>query len=226
MGYLNLAAKRPAWQDISARFSDPRDCLVSFLALEAAEILAGAKPANLISIANRERSCGRNLYLLWKQWGQSVIEESGLECYELADRGESLLLLIYHPSSLAELLRRPNVTAILRRAGYPVPAAPEKLLRVLAARFTVESFPHEIGVFLGYPLKDVLGFLGWARIPFTCQGPWRIYGAAAESLRLAELHRECRCRMAGMLSAGGSPVESFRIGRDGRRLPNCSQKTC
>ena len=90
MGYINLAAKRPVWQDISARFSDPRDCLVSFLALEAAEILAGVKPANLISIANRERSCGRNLYLLWKQWGKSVIEESGLECCELADRGESL----------------------------------------------------------------------------------------------------------------------------------------
>src|SRR5689334_23357599 len=111
--YQTEAAKRPVWQDISARFSDPRDCLVSYLALESAEILAEVKPANLLSIANRERSCGRNLYLLWKQWGKSVIEESGLECCELADRGESILLLIYHPSGFAELLRRPNVATIL-----------------------------------------------------------------------------------------------------------------
>lgn len=205
------AVKRPVWQDISARFSDPRDCLVSFLALEAAEILAGAKPANLISIANRERSCGRNLYLLWKQWGKSVLHESGLVGCELADRGDSLLLLIYHPAALAELLRRPNVTAVLRRAGYPVPASPETLLQVLAARLTGKSFPHEIGVFLGYPLKDVAAFMGWVRLPMACQGPWKIYGDPRKSICLAETFRNCRRSMVRRLAGCISPGECLAV---------------
>jgi len=201
------SAKRPVWQDISARFSDPRDCLVSFLALESAEILAGAKPANLISIANRERSCGRNLYLLWKNWGKSVLKESGLVGCELIDRGESVLLLIYRPAALEELLCMPDVTAVLRRAGYPVPASPETLLGVLASRSTGAAFPHEIRVFLGYPLKDVAAFMGWVRLPMACQGPWKIYGDPRASLGLAETFRSCRRRMVRRLAICVSPSE-------------------
>jgi uncharacterized protein DUF3793 len=209
--YQTETAKRPVWQDISARFSDPRDCLVSFLALETAEILAGAKPANLISIANRERSCGRNLYLLWKEWGKEVLKESGLVACELNDRGESVMLLIYHPDLLADLLGKPAVSAVLRKAGYPAPSSPEKMLKTLAARSRGESFPHEIGVFLGYPLKDVAGFMGWISLPMSCQGPWKIYGDPRKSLNLAETFRRCRRSMVRRLAVCLSPAECLAL---------------
>lgn len=205
------AVKKPVWQHISARFSDPHDCLASFLALESAEILAGAKPANLISIANRERSCGRNMYLLWKEWGKSILKESGLIGCELVDRGDSVLLLIYHPKALADLLGRSNVTAVLRRAGYLVPASPEILLRALATRLEGKSFPHEIGVFLGYPLKDVAAFIGWISIPISCQGPWKIYGDPRKSLKLAETFRSCRRSMIRRLAECSSPGECLAV---------------
>jgi uncharacterized protein DUF3793 len=204
------AVKRPGWQDFSLRYPKDRDCLASFLALELAEVLQGEKPANLVPLANKRRSCGRNLYLLWKEHGQALIEESGLKVRLLADRGSSLLLLLYCPVALEALLERKSVRVILGKAGYGEPADTEKVLAELESRMAGEGFPHEIGVFLGYPLKDVVGFLGWAQLSFTCQGPWKIFGNPAESLRLAETHRECRCHISRQLASGLSPHDCLK----------------
>ena len=38
------------------------------------------------------------------------------------------------------------------------------------------DFPHEIGVFLGYPLGDVVGFIENRGKNFTCCGCWKSYG--------------------------------------------------
>ncbi len=38
-----------------------------------------------------------------------------------------------------------------------------------------EDFPHEIGVFLGYPLADVIGFIQNRGKNFTACGYWKVY---------------------------------------------------
>ena len=201
---------RIGWQELSGRYTEDRDCLASFLVLELAEVLQGAKPANLVCLSNKRRSCGRNLYLLWKEHGPALLEESGLKVRVLADRGSSLLLLLYCPDALGSLLAQKSVHIILGKAGYQDPADFEGVLSELEKRVAGEGFPHEIGVFLGYPLKDVVGFMGWAQLSFTCQGPWKIFGDPAKSLRLAENHRECRCHMSLQLASGCSPLECLR----------------
>ena len=199
------SSRRTVWRDIATRFIEPRECLASFLALESAEVVAGIKPANLFPIPNRTYACGRNPYQLWKKWGKTVVATTPLEAYELTDRGDSVLLLLYRPDALANLLEKPAVRAILARAGYASGVALPQVLDRFARCLAAGAFPHEIGIFLGYPLKDVVGFMGLARIPFTCQGPWKIYGEPQASLCLAETFRCCRSRMAADLSKGASP---------------------
>jgi hypothetical protein len=203
--------RRPSWHELAARFADERECLASFLALEAAEVLGGEKPANLINIANRRRACGRNLYRLWQRHGASLLRQGSLTVREMADRGDSLLLLIYRPQALAALLARPNVVGFLRKAGYTNPADPQTSLTELQSRISAAGFPHEIGVFLGYPLKDVAGFMGWIQLPFACQGPWKIYGDPRGSLDLAEAFRQCRHRMARHLARCTTPVDCLKV---------------
>jgi hypothetical protein len=203
-------AWRPTWLTVAGRFSDKRACLASYLALETAEILAGAKPANLLNIVNRQRACGENYYQLWQTWGTEVLAAGGMKARVLADSGESLLVLIYRPAALATLLAEKTVQAVLHKAGYAAPADSELALAELERRLAAGGFPHEIGVFLGYPLKDVVGFLGWARLKFACQGPWKIYGDPRESLKLAEEHRQCRCRMAQQLAKATDPFTCLR----------------
>ncbi|WP_305042136.1 DUF3793 family protein [Geoalkalibacter sp.] len=205
--------KRPAWNEFAARFSDDQECLASFLALETAEILEGAKPANLLSIINRKRPCGRNLYQLWQRHGAALLSRSGLHFRVMAERGSSVLLLIYHRKTLLQTLARPNVRALLAKAGHADPADLECTLATLQRCFHGNGMPHEIGALLGYPLKDVVGFMGWAALPNSGQGPWKIYGAPEKSLRLAEEFLDCRCRMARRLSCCASPVDCLKLAR-------------
>ncbi|UPU34822.1 DUF3793 family protein [Geomonas paludis] len=201
---------RAAWQDFAGLYPTDEACLASFLALELAEVLQGAKPANLVCLSNKRRSCGRNLYLLWKEHGAALLEESGLKVRVLDDRGSSILLLLYSQEALGALLAQKSVRSILGKAGYDNVHDFDAVLDELEARVTGEGFPHEIGVFLGYPLKDVIGFMGWAPLAFTCQGPWKIFGKPEQSLRLAECHRECRSRMSLRLASGCNPLDCLR----------------
>ena len=50
----------------------------------------------------------------------------------------------------------------------PVPAA----LRMAQS----EGFPHEVGLFLGYPPEDVRGFMECRAKGFRCVGCWKVYG--------------------------------------------------
>lgn len=203
---------RPGWQELSMRYPEDRDCLASFLVLELAEVLQGAKPANLVCLTNKRRSCGRNLYLLWKNHGPALLEESGLKVKVLVDRGSSILLLLYSQEALGSLLAQKSVRVILGKAGYQHVEDFDKVLSELEQRVAGEGFPHEIGVFLGYPLKDVVGFMGWASLSFTCQGPWKIFGNPERSLQLAENHRQCRCHMSMQLASGCSPLDCLKRG--------------
>lgn len=206
----SIRGSRASWQDFAGLYPTEEECLASFLALELAEVLQGAKPANLVCLTNKHRSCGRNLYLLWKEHGEALLSESGLKVRALDDRGSSILLLLYSQHALGELLYQKGASIILRKSGYGNPDDLDATLDELEKRVTGEEFPHEIGVFLGYPLKDVIGFMGWAPLAFTCQGPWKIFGNPEQSLRLAECHRECRGRMSEKLAAGCSPLQCLR----------------
>lgn len=78
------------------------------------------------------------------------------------------------------------------------------LRRRLAALLRGEGapFPHEVGVVLGYPLEDVLGYMRGASE--TCSGPWRSYGDARAAelrfMRIACSERACRERFASGLT--------------------------
>ncbi|WP_298436693.1 DUF3793 family protein [Geobacter sp.] len=202
--------RQEVWRGLGRHFPDDRECIASFVALEAAEVIEGIKPGNLVSIGGRPQRCGRNLSGLWRRYGGELLAESGLAAEVLAEEDGMILLYFYRPAALDRLLERRSVRVILEKAGYPRPARAGELFDELRKRMKRGGFPHEIGIFLGYPLKDVVAFMGWVAIPFACQGPWKIYGNPLESLQLAFRFRECRCRMASRLASCGTPLDCLR----------------
>lgn len=200
----NKPAARILQPHILERFHDPLDCLTAHLMLECSEVLAGVKPANLISLVNRTRSCGRNLYQLWQRHHDCLTTRLGnLTVKVLQTRQRALLLLCYNHTHLERHLSHAGIRALLHKAGYEAEASCESLLEELCRRIGKnDSFPHEIGLFIGYPAKDVAAFMGLVNLPFACQGPWKIYGNPEQSLGLAEQHRCCRQRMSTLLASG------------------------
>jgi hypothetical protein len=172
--------------------------------LECSEVLAEVKPANLISIVNRKRPCGRNLYQIWKSENTEVRARlNSIEFLELNSSENSILLLCYSKTGLERHLSHSGIRTLLDKTGYNREASLEEMLESLKVRIkNSEQFPHEIGLFIGYPPKDVAAFMGLINLPLTCQAPWKIYGNPLESLNLVEQYRCCRQKMCSILTGG------------------------
>lgn len=186
------------------RFPAPLDCLTAHLMLECAEVLAGVKPANLISIGNRTQPCGRNLYQIWQKHHRELATRlADLTIMVLQTKERALLLLCYNRDRLEHHLAHAGIRTLLHKAGYEINATSSALLDELRRRIgNNDSFPHEIGLFIGYPAKDVAAFMGLIPLPFACQCLWKIYGNPEKSLDLAEKFRCCRQKMGSILITG------------------------
>lgn len=211
---------RPNWLEVTWNFPDERDCLASFLALEAAEVLAGVKPANLVQLRNRRQPCGRNLHQLWQAHGATLLADSPLEALSLRQKDSGDLMLFYYPDLLQTHLHQPETAAFLEEQGYQSTDLANALAELKRRFQALDEMPHEIGIFLGYPLKDVAGFMGCSNKPCTACRQWRIYGDPATSLALSDNYAECRRGMAAQLCGMRDPVALLHD------LPNITSPAC
>ena len=87
----------------------------------------------------------------------------------------------------------------------------EKLLR-LQHRFTEykegrQSFPHEMGVFLGYPLGDVKGFIEHHGKEYLCSGYWKVYRDEQKAKSTFQLYQSVRDAVLQLIMAGSNLYE-------------------
>ena len=110
------------------------------------------------------------------------------------------------------MLAQPQVRDFLCKEGYTLSEQLDDyapLLRQLSRRLCCEAdFPHEIGVFLGYPLTDVVGFIENQGRNFTCCGCWKAYGDRDAAERLFAQLNKCT-RVYLRLFHEGTPI--FRL---------------
>jgi hypothetical protein len=194
----------------SARIDEShRKELLSFLLVKTAAVRRGVKPAELL----RVRHCysGMNSEgLRVCLYRSDIYVILGLDYVELKVEDKSSLVLFYNPSVLAATLAESGNRQWLARLGYPEGGTAAELLAELRRRFSGSEIPHEVGVFIGYPLKDVKGFM--RRLPATPlhgrHSAWRIYGDVGESLaRMNRYEREEAAAADILLAAGG--VDDF-----------------
>ena len=91
--------------------------------------------------------------------------------------------------------------------GYPVQRGFGAVLAELLHRLVLRAdFPHEVGLFLGYPLEDVQGFEADSRA-FKYAGTWKVYGDPAEAARRMALYKSCSDTCMGWVCGGMSVPE-------------------
>jgi hypothetical protein len=79
-----------------------------------------------------------------------------------------------------------------------------------------ESFPHEVGLFLGYPPEDVKGFMEDARRGVKCAGCWKVYGNGEEAVKTFSRYKKCTDIYRKELSKGRSLLQlTVKTGRAG-----------
>lgn len=100
---------------------------------------------------------------------------------------KSANLFSYRYESRAEVLRELNdINKKLNARGV------DACLERLKGRLTEYAcFPHEIGIFLGYPLEDVVGFIAHKGKDCKLCGIWKVYGNVSEAGKLFQKLQKC-----------------------------------
>ena len=118
-------------------------------------------------------------------------------------RGESRrLVYIYDRDLLDKTLSAADVRAFIARFGYDPSWSTDRCLDRLCERLTQSDFPHEIGVFLGYPLEDVKGFINNCGQHCKYCGMWKVYGDVESAKAMFECYDRCRYRLWRELENG------------------------
>ena len=127
--------------------------------------------------------------------------------------GGRALLYLYRPERLRGDFQEPQVGRLLRQDGYQICSTAACLLR-LADRISRErdtgGFPHEIGLFLGYPPEDVEGFILQGPRHCKCTGYWKVYGDVDGARRTFRKYRCCTDCYRKQL-ARGVPLERLTV---------------
>ena len=162
---------------------------------------AGLKIASLVSLRKGEENVVQTL--------SRRFARKGFLFRLLREDDERLLVYVCHKERLEKYLFSADVRAFLARFMYEYASA-EEALEQLKSRMNGE-FPHEIGVFLGYPLGDVCGFL---RNPDGCIlcGAWKVYENAGEAARMFERFRRCSACICRHMDRGRTLSQIFNVG--------------
>ncbi|MGN0507366.1 MAG: DUF3793 family protein [Lachnospiraceae bacterium] len=131
-------------------------------------LIKAAKPSCLITLSSKEAS------LL-----PEIFKHTGISVLRLSDTHGRIAILLYRKSMIAKLLKKTRHISFLHRYGYRHFSV-ESVLSRFAGRYRrytkgLLSFPHELGLLLGYPLFDILGYLKYHGKYSLMNGYWQVY---------------------------------------------------
>lgn len=145
-------------------------CLDRLLVQYCSPTLAGVKNANMFSAAVPDPSCIEK----YINYGNSRLNAKGVHLMCLKHLGGRALILVYRRKVLEKVLSRADIQAFLMDEGYSYFDV-DHCLEHLSERMVCNDFPHEVGIFLGYPLEDVKGFIRNSGERYLLAGYWKVY---------------------------------------------------
>ena len=152
--------------------------------------LAGVKPASLFRFCPRDSALFVRRFLALRQ--QFAARGLRLVILKGCRRTGSYLLYLYREGHLRREWEKPGAADFLRRHGYEPGAAVQENVELLLRRIARRPcFPHEIGLFLGYPLEDVQGFIENCGKNYRLCGCWKVYGDPQAALRCFARYEKC-----------------------------------
>ena len=147
---------------------DKKEQLKKILAFNLSPVLQQVKPSELIIL---KKKCFEKVWLAEKY---GIIKDLGLNCRTLHISHDSIYLLFYGESMLKRWLLDTHCQKSLKKNGYNNTLSMQSLFYQLRKRMQ-NNFPHEIGLFLGYPVNDVEGFIRFSGKNFCACKYWKVY---------------------------------------------------
>ena len=160
--------------------------LQEMAAQQCAPVIFGIKPSNLL-IIDRETA-----HVL-----KTLIDETGLKIRCLSPHSGKQVWFLFRDTSLDMFLRKEENLRFIKSYGYHRDLTMDEMLSRLCRRFQAykrgeTGFPHELGVFLGYPVEDVRGFIENNGKNYLFNGYWKVYSNEQEARKIFRRYQNVR----------------------------------
>ncbi|MCD8028642.1 MAG: DUF3793 family protein [Erysipelotrichaceae bacterium] len=166
------------------------------LAIHCAPVIKKKKVANMFHI---EKSYLYNLNSLVNKYNQ-VLNPEGLFIQVLQTSQPRVTIFVYYKELLNSILHQYDIQEFLENYHYPIDNL-NKTLSYLNYRLTYyKYYPHEIGLFLGYPLEDVMGFMNHDKCQYC--GYWKVYHNEKNTKHLFYIYDLCQQEVLSCLHCG------------------------
>lgn len=176
------------------------------VAYHCAPALAGIKPSNLVSFCGGKHPDLDARIAAWN----AHLNPSGIYFEKICKCKKRILVLVYRREKMEALLAGKEVAAELEKAGYPVGEGLGAVIGYLKERISGGGgFPHEVGLFLGYPLEDVHGFVRSGGRDYKLNGYWKVYSDEQKARELFRRYTKCRKAVCARLGMGISISRLF-----------------
>jgi hypothetical protein len=152
-----------------------------------APTLAGLKTGSLISCPYLSKE---DVVLEIRLMNRTFMQK-GLCALSLRYSKGRVLLYLFRPAQLRQDLSNIDAARLLWASGYQNTKAEYCLSELIRRLNSGKGFPHEIGLFLGYPPIDVQGFIENRARNFKLTGYWKVYGDECEARKRFELYKKC-----------------------------------
>lgn len=163
-------------------------CLDRYIIEYCAPTLAGMKTGGMFRIKfSSESKMNAEIQNM-----KNILKPKKVSLTVLKSTGTNALIYVFREDKLKNDLKNPDLDNLLDELGYSKGGI-NTVLRQLKERMTENGdFPHEIGAFLGYPPKDVIGFVKNKGSNCLCSGWWKVYHDAENAKKMFLKFDKCR----------------------------------
>lgn len=168
--------------------------------------LVGMKTGSLFMCTFTSDHEMRNCIRSWNR----VIVNKGLRALPLRHKNNKVLVYVYRTSHLLRDFQNKDTKKLLLEKGYCCDHPQICVIQLIQKIKQNTDFPHEIGLFLGYPPEDVNGFIKNKASGFKCVGCWKVYGDEKVAKNLFIKYKKCTEAYCNQY-AKGVPIERLTI---------------
>lgn len=176
--------------------------LLSTIMCSSAPTLAREKASSLINFSNNNRK----LQKTWKEYKEYITYILNIDFFELKDDEKNTVVLLYNREELRKILEEKKNIGFLKKFGYSEEMSMEQCILHLKKRFK-GSCPHEIGIFLGYPVEDVDCFINCPNERCMMVGYWKVYHNLEDAKYTFNKYDEIKYNVVRMMMNGVKPME-------------------
>lgn len=181
-----------------------KEYIENLLVFNLSQVLAGIKPASTITLKKDKD----NSYDKWYKYGIDFVKSLNLSFVELRECSNGIVIMIYDEEVLRKHIFNKEAKKFLVKLGYYADEDVTLYVKKLRDRYKKFKCPHELGLFLGIPIKDVEDFMECTGKKCLLCGYWKVYNDCDKAKKIFKRYDEVK----------GSTIDEILKGSNSREL--------